>query len=61
MLMADRDPALRPEFAEDMPDRCSNLEMHLIEKAGHWVQQEQSEAFNRHLLGWLQRHFPVPD
>lgn len=59
MLMADRDPALRPEFAADMPDRCSNLEMYLIEKAGHWVQQEQSEEFNMHLLAWLRRHFPV--
>ena len=57
MLMADRDPALRPEFAKDMPEKCSNLEMHLIEKAGHWVQQEQAEEFNRHLLGWLHRHF----
>ncbi len=57
MLLADRDPALRPEFAADMPERCSNLETHLIEGAGHWVQQEQSEAFNRHLLGWLERHF----
>jgi pimeloyl-ACP methyl ester carboxylesterase len=57
MLMADRDPALRPKFAADMPERCSNLEMHLIENAGHWVQQEQPEAFNQHLLAWLQRHF----
>jgi pimeloyl-ACP methyl ester carboxylesterase len=57
MLMADRDPALRPEFAADMPQRCSNLEMHLIENAGHWVQQEQPEIFNRHLVAWLRRHF----
>lgn len=57
MLMADRDPALRPEFAADMPERCSNLEMHLIEKAGHWVQQEQPAVFNGHLISWLQRHF----
>ena len=61
MLMAERDPALRPEFAKDMPERCSNLEMQLIEEAGHWVQQEQSEVFNRHLLGWLQRHFERTD
>jgi pimeloyl-ACP methyl ester carboxylesterase len=31
--------------------------MHLIEKAGHWVQQEQAEEFNHHLVGWLTRHF----
>jgi pimeloyl-ACP methyl ester carboxylesterase len=61
MLTADRDPGLRPEFAADMPERCSNLEMHLIEKTGHWVQQEQPEAFNRHLLKWLRRHFAVTD
>jgi pimeloyl-ACP methyl ester carboxylesterase len=57
MLTADRDPALRPEFAADMPERCSNLEMHLIDNAGHWVQQEQAEIFNGHLTGWLKRHF----
>jgi len=59
MLTAELDPALRPEFADGMEDRCSNLELHLIEQAGHWVQQEQSEVFNRHLLGWLARHFPT--
>lgn len=57
MLMADLDPALRPEFAADMPERCSNLEMHLIENAGHWVQQEQPAVFNAHLVEWLRRNF----
>jgi len=57
MMMADRDPALRPEYAEDMPERCSNLEMQLIEGAGHWVQQEQAQLFNSHLLTWLRKHF----
>ena len=57
MLTADRDPALRPEFAADMPERCSNLEIHLIENAGHWVQQEQADIFNGHLIAWLKRHF----
>lgn len=57
MLMADRDPALRPEFAADMPERCNRLQMHLIEEAAHWVQQEQPEAFNAHLVSWLQQHF----
>ena len=57
MLMADRDPALRPEFAADMPERCSNLQMHLIENAAHWVQQEQAAIFNKHLISWLQSNF----
>lgn len=59
MLMADLDPALRPEFAADMPERCSNLTMHLIENAGHWVQQEQPEVLNSHLIKWLGEHFPA--
>ncbi|MDG1945794.1 MAG: alpha/beta hydrolase [Halioglobus sp.] len=57
MLMAERDPALRPEFAADMPERCSDLEMHIIDKAGHWVNREQAAAFNGHLILWLQKKF----
>ena len=29
---------------------------HLIDGAGHWVQQEQSEAVNSLLLGFLRDH-----
>lgn len=57
MLTAELDPALRPKFAADMPERCSDLEMHLIKDAAHWVQQEQAEIFNSHLLAWLRRRF----
>lgn len=57
MLMAERDPALRPEFAADMPERCSNLEMQLIKDAGHWVQQEKAAEFNAYLTDWLRRKF----
>lgn len=57
MLTAEWDPGLRPEFAADMPERCSNLEIHLIEKSGHWMQQEHAELFNGYLIEWLQRHF----
>ena len=57
MLTAELDPALRPEFADGMHERCSDLEIHLIRDAAHWVQQEQAEAFNGHLLPWLQDRF----
>jgi pimeloyl-ACP methyl ester carboxylesterase len=57
MLLAELDPALRPRFAEDMPERCSDLEMHIIDNAAHWVQQEQPEKFNQLMLEWLQRRF----
>lgn len=33
MLLAELDPALQPDFAADMPERCSDLAMHVIENA----------------------------
>jgi pimeloyl-ACP methyl ester carboxylesterase len=55
MLTAEWDLALRPEMAAGMPAVCSDLETHMIEKAGHWVQQECPEAVNRYLVAWLER------
>jgi pimeloyl-ACP methyl ester carboxylesterase len=55
--MADRDPALRPEYEGDMPEPCSNLAIHLVENSGHWVLQEQPTVFNKHLISWLKQRF----
>ena len=55
MLPAEWDPGLRPEFAEPMRELCSDLELHLVEKAGHWIQQEHPEEVNARLLSWLGR------
>lgn len=55
MLPAEWDPGLRPEFAEGMRPLCSDLELHLVEKAGHWIQQEAPEFVNEHLVRWLTR------
>jgi len=55
MLTAEWDPALRPEFAERMRELCSDLELHLVEKVGHWVQQEAPDRVNGQLVGWLKR------
>ncbi len=57
MLTAEWDGALPPALAAGMPELCSDLEMHMIEKAGHWVQQEAAEAVNAHLVDWLGRRF----
>jgi pimeloyl-ACP methyl ester carboxylesterase len=54
-MTAGWDPGLRPEFAEPMRKLCSDLEIHHIEQAGHWIQQEAHETVNRHLVGWLKR------
>jgi pimeloyl-ACP methyl ester carboxylesterase len=55
MLTAELDPGLRPEFAEPMRLICSDLEIHLVEKVAHWMQQEAPEIVNEHLLAWLGR------
>ncbi len=57
MLTAELDPGLRPEFADNMPEHCSDLEMHMIQNAGHWVQQEHADTLNELLLSWLKRRF----
>ena len=46
-----------PGALEAMESRaCTKyLGTHLIDGAGHWVQQEQPEAVTRHLLAFLQR------
>ena len=55
MLTAEWDPGLRPEFAERTRPLCSDLELHLVEKAGHWIQREATDFVNERLIGWLNR------
>lgn len=57
MICAEWDPALPPALAATMGERCSDLEMHTIAKAGHWVQQEYPEEVNDLLIDWLSRRF----
>jgi pimeloyl-ACP methyl ester carboxylesterase len=59
MLMAELDPLLTPELAANMQERCSDLEMHTIAGAGHWVQQEKEREVADRLVSWLQRRFPA--
>ncbi len=57
MVTAEWDLALPPAMAVDMPSRCSDLETVMIEKCGHWTQQEHPEELNRILIDWLGRRF----
>jgi len=57
MITAGWDIALRPQMAAGMPALCSDLEMHNIEKAGHWVQQECPTEVNDKITDWLKRRF----
>ncbi|NRA31812.1 MAG: alpha/beta hydrolase [Polyangiaceae bacterium] len=58
MVTAERDRALPPVMAQSMPERVSDLEMHMIKGCGHWTQQEKPEELNRLMLDFLQRCFP---
>ena len=57
MITADWDIALRPQMAAGMPALCSDLVMHNIPKAGHWVQQEFPNEVNEKIVGWLKHRF----
>lgn len=57
MVTAEWDVALRPEMAAGMPALCSDLEMHQVAKAGHWIQQEKPDELNAILTSWLTRRF----
>jgi len=56
-LCGEKDPVLQiitPKTLETMPGRVSDLRgIELVPNAGHFVQQEQPEAVNRHLLQFL--------
>ena len=55
MLTAEWDPGLRPEFADGMPALCSNLELRLVDRVGHWMKQEAPAVVNERLISWLKR------
>ncbi len=59
MIVAEWDPALRPEMAAGMPALVPDLERVDLERCGHWTQQERPEDLNRILLDWLVRRFPA--
>ena len=57
MVTAEWDPALPPALAANMPDVCSDLEMHMVAKAGHWLPEEYPEELNALITDWLVRRF----
>ena len=53
MITAENDPGLRPEFADGMENRISDLERHDLPQVGHWAHAEQPDVVNELLLNWL--------
>jgi len=57
MITAEWDPALPPALAASMPERCSDLEMHMVPRAGHWVNREHPDRVDTLLTQWLDHRF----
>lgn len=53
MITVDRDPVLPAAYAEGMEAWVPDLRVRHIEHCGHWTQQEQPEAVNAALVGFL--------
>ena len=53
IVMAEKDPILRPEMAEGMEQFVPNLRREPIRNCGHWTQQEKPQEVNRLLLDFL--------
>lgn len=58
-IAAAQDDVLKPEMARNMPKVIPNLEMKLIDGAGHWVLWEQKDRVNALLAEWLAKVAPV--
>jgi pimeloyl-ACP methyl ester carboxylesterase len=60
-LLGDKDPVgtLEAYTLQQMPKRVAHLEQHLLSECGHWIQNEQAERVNQHLLDFFSRHYPA--
>jgi pimeloyl-ACP methyl ester carboxylesterase len=58
-LLGDKDPVgtLEAHTLQKMPSWVSDLEQHIVEDCGHWIQSEQPEQVNRLLLSFLERRY----
>jgi pimeloyl-ACP methyl ester carboxylesterase len=57
MVTAEWDPVLRPQLAAGMQAFVPDLETVMIEKCGHWTQQEKPRELNLLLTRWLCKRF----
>ena len=57
MVTAEWDAVLPPAMAASMPERIDDLDTIMIEKCGHWTQQDKPAELSRIMLNWLTRRF----
>jgi pimeloyl-ACP methyl ester carboxylesterase len=55
MICAENDPVLTPAMAEGMEERVPDLERVVIERCGHWTQQERPAETTAAMLRYLNR------
>lgn len=60
MVTADRDSALPPSMAKNMPKYIPGVEMHMVSGSGHWILWEKPEECNHYLKNFLSRVDPLP-
>lgn len=58
-LLGDKDPVgtLEAHTLQKMPAWVPDLEQHLLDDCGHWLQSEQPDEVNRLLLDFLERRY----
>ncbi|MDX1580269.1 MAG: alpha/beta hydrolase [Alphaproteobacteria bacterium] len=54
---AGRDFLVAPQMMDVMKAAVPQVETHVVEDSGHWLQQEYPDEVNRVLIEWLQRSF----
>jgi pimeloyl-ACP methyl ester carboxylesterase len=59
-LIGDQDPVgvLEAHTLKRMPDSVPHLDTRVLADCGHWIQSEQGDEVNRHLLAFLGRTYP---
>ncbi|MFK8051475.1 MAG: alpha/beta fold hydrolase [Woeseiaceae bacterium] len=56
---ANDDVLIAPEHIENMKQYVDDLEVHVIDRCGHWTQQEHPKTVNQLMLDWLTQRFPA--
>jgi pimeloyl-ACP methyl ester carboxylesterase len=58
-LIGDHDPVgkLEAYTLKKMPEWVADLEQHVLQDCGHWIQNQQAGQVNQRLLEFLSRHY----
>lgn len=59
MLWGEKDVALTKDLAQPSIDLCENGELIFFPNATHWVQHDEAEAVNRHILNFIREAEPA--